>query len=368
MLGKIVKIIKELYQKRLDRIRCLSDMAYDHNLVSPYLSSARELSAVEKKEIANKWGEIIPYLERGYEFYKALIVLDKFSPDYLPASYYSPIIENTLNPIRYKIGLSHKSMSQLLYSGIVDFPQTILRSYNGILFDEAYNPITVNRAVDILKSEHNSLLYKPALLTAQGKGISILSETEIQKFCKNLHNSDMPYIDSDFIIQRLVEQSPDTKKFNSSSLNCLRITTLNLNGYITVCTRAIKCGPINSIVDNIGTGKRGVAVGIHEDGFLHDYGFYGNGEKTKSHNNVTFEGNRIPNFDNILEKAKELHSVNSSCKLIGWDLALDKYNKVVLIEGNTVCPSISFEQMATGPVFGERTDEVIDYVKYQKKT
>lgn len=43
-------------------------------------------------------------------------------------------------------------------------------------------------------------------------------------------------------------------------------------------------------------------------------------------------------------------------------MALDKDGDPVLIEGNTVYPGISLEQMCSGPIFGNRTDEVIDYL------
>lgn len=331
-----------------------------------YILGTEDLTREEKESIADKWGKVIPYLDRGYIFYQAMKTLDKFSSDYLPASYYSPIIEDTLNPLRSKLSLSHKSLTEIIYGGIVKFPDTILRSFNGIYFNNELRPLTKDVAASILDScRGEALLYKPALATCQGKGISIIDSSNWDHIVEMTgFGTNLPV--SDFVIQRFVDQSPFTKRFNPSSLNCMRITTLNLNGKVSVCSRAIKFGPVNSIVDNIGTGKRGIAVGLLEDGSLCEYGFYGNGEKGYSHNDVIFKGNIIPNFNKVLETAKRLHSVNSECKLIGWDLALDSNNDVVLIEGNTVCPSISFEQMATGPIFGERTDEVINYIFSQK--
>lgn len=365
MIGNFVDYINKVYRHRLGNLRSLEDMNYDLRLVNPYLKYAKALSEDEKIEISHKWGEIIPYLKRGYDFYRALKVLDRFSPDYLPASYYYPTVECALNPIPIKDALSHKSLSQLLYNGIVKFPHTVLRTFNGIYFDYLYHPITPKIASEILKSENDELLYKPAVSTCQGKDIKLLNQKEIVELADKIQRESVRTKIPEFVIQRVVQQSSETKIFNPSSLNCMRITTLNLNGEISVCSCAIKCGPANSIVDNIGTGKRGVAVGIKKDGSLYAHGFYGNGEKATSHNGVEFEGKRIKNFDKIIEKATELHSVNPVCKLIGWDLALDVGGDVVLIEGNTVCPSISFEQMATGPIFGSRTDEVIEYIKHQ---
>lgn len=363
MLGKLVEIANNLFDKRCGNLRSLADMKYDRNLVSPYLDQAPPLSEGEKNEIRARWGSIIPYLNRGYDFYRALKYLNGFSADYLPASYYYPIVECTLNPKPVKDKLSHKSISELLYKDIVKFPYTIVRRFNGVYFDAQFNPLTPDEASQLIGAEAQSFLYKPSTSTCQGKGIELIDGGRRDELSSAIRSGKIVV---DFVAQRFVSQSDDTKVFNPSSLNCMRITTLNLNGQITVCSRALKCGPTNSIVDNIGTGKRGVAVGIDENGFLQPYGFYGNGERAESHNGVYFKGRKIEGFDRVLSKAIDLHSVNPVCKLIGWDLALDAQREVVLIEGNTVCPSISFEQMATGPIFGDRVGEVVEFVRKNK--
>lgn len=79
-----------------------------------------------------------------------------------------------------------------------------------------------------------------------------------------------------------------------------------------------------------------------------------------------FRGQSIPSYHKLEETALKLHQQNDKCKLIGWDLALDSESTPILIEGNTIFPGISFEQMCSGPIFRERTDEVIDYLKYNK--
>lgn len=361
MLHEIITKINSLYEKRCNNLRSLEDMRYDNRLINPYLKNAPMLNKEEKHRIKERWGRIIPYLSRGYDFFRGVKALRGFSADYLPASYYFPIVECTLNPLSVKNTLSHKSLSQLIYNDIVEFPYTVIRQFQGLYFDCNYNPLTPEKASEIVMTESEPLLYKPSLSTCQGKGIYVMDSDQKQKLINNINKGIIPS-SNDFVIQRFVKQSPQTSIFNPSSLNCMRITTLNLNGEISVCSRALKCGPTDSIVDNIGTGKRGVAVGISEDGSLDAFGFYGNGEMTTSHNGVSFKDRKIDNFNQIIEKAKELHSVNSGCKLIGWDLALNADNKVVLIEGNTVCPSISFEQMATGPILGERVDEVIEFI------
>jgi hypothetical protein len=112
----------------------------------------------------------------------------------------------------------------------------------------------------------------------------------------------------------------------------------------------------------MGTGKRGAMVGIDINGNLDNIGFYGNGDTATSHNDIVFSGKKIKAFTKVLDAAVLLHKYVPTCKLIGWDIALDANDEPVLIEGNVVYPGLSVEQMCSGPAFGTRTDEVIKYL------
>ena len=259
--------------------------------------------------------------------------------------------------------LSHKSLLQIAYNNGITHPRTVIRSYGGILFDENFCPLLRNEAIGIIRKQNCKLLYKPATDSCQGKGVQLLvNAKDIDCLCKEL--SESKWVGKgDFVIQELVSQSTDTEIFNPTSLNCMRITTLNINHQVSAGSFAIKCGPAGSVVDNIGSGKRGVIVGVGKDGRLCEEGFYGNGEKTTSHNGVEFKGKAIPHFDRVINAAIEMHKYVEGCRIIGWDIALDRQNNPVLIEGNVCSPGIRFEQMCSGPIFGERTDEVIDFIR-----
>lgn len=48
---------------------------------------------------------------------------------------------------------------------------------------------------------------------------------------------------------------------------------------------------------------------------------------------------------------------------VAWDLALDENCEPILIEVNLGWPGVIFDQMANGkPLFGSRTEEIIEYV------
>ena len=54
------------------------------------------------------------------------------------------------------------------------------------------------------------------------------------------------------------------------------------------------------------------------------------------------------------------------CGIIAWDIALDSTTSPLLIEANMWWPGISYGEICSGPIFGARTDEVIDYIKSHK--
>ncbi len=71
----------------------------------------------------------------------------------------------------------------------------------------------------------------------------------------------------------------------------------------------------------------------------------------------------IPNFRNVIDFAKTAHTQIPNIRLAGWDICLNESNNPVLIEVNTSWPGIFYEQLCSGPIFGKRTDEVIDFCR-----
>ena len=71
----------------------------------------------------------------------------------------------------------------------------------------------------------------------------------------------------------------------------------------------------------------------------------------------------LENYSKIEQFVANYHSYFPTCHLIAWDLAITDEGKVLMVEVNINGPCIYDEQGATGPFFGDRTDEVIEYVK-----
>lgn len=365
MLHKIKDSFDRAYANAISVHRSKCQRQYDYEHIRHYLTPDSKLTEEEVSIVYEKWGHLHLPIKYGLDFFRGLKPLFGFNPDFVPSSYFFPYIEGILNPIAWKKSLSHKAILEMLFDGKVKTPYTVLRSYGGVYLDTNFKPLTSTEAAKIVSKCDFDLLYKPANDSEQGAGIKKYDVTEIPGLIEKIKNRTILSNGNDFVIQELVYQDPETAIFNPTSLNCMRITTLNLNDIVSVGSMAIKCGPKDSVVDNIGGGKRGVIVGLSSDGSVAKHGFYGNGETSITHNGILFEGKKITNFPKLINTAINLHEYVPMCSVIGWDLALDSEGNPILIEGNTNYPGISLEQMCSGPIFGDRTDEVIDYLKFK---
>jgi hypothetical protein len=51
------------------------------------------------------------------------------------------------------------------------------------------------------------------------------------------------------------------------------------------------------------------------------------------------------------------------CALVGWNIGVDENDEPILVEANLESPSVNVSQLCCGPIFGDRIEEVFDYVK-----
>lgn len=140
----------------------------------------------------------------------------------------------------------------------------------------------------------------------------------------------------DYIIQEKIIQHDKISEINGTSINTIRLQTINNNGEIICFNPAMRIGRNNSITDNWSTG--GVILGIDQSkGVLMEYGFikYPFARRVKEHpdSNFIFSGFEIPFFDKAVSLSIQLHKILYRCHSIGWDIAITQ-NGPVFIEAN----------------------------------
>lgn len=313
-----------------------------------------KLGKEDRRLIRERWGKVIPSsaIKRGYHFYEMTksIANGTINSSYLPSAYYMPYVFEKLNPAFALNVLAHKSLQKIVFQGIAQ-PATLVCSMGGCLYDSAYRQITAVDACEILSA--SPFILKPANDSSMGRGVKLIDATDKAHLMELLDATHQ-----DFIAQVPVSQSKKMMELNPTSLNCMRITTLNLNGNISATNMIVKIGAKGQIVDNIGSGSGGMMVGVKKDGTLKDFGCRVDGS-VELILELGLSNFKIPNFDKVIECAVIAHGKAQLMGIVGWDIALDDNDSPVLIEGNSYWPGITIEQICSGPIFGERTDEVI---------
>lgn len=298
-------------------------------------------------------------LNLGYTFYETVKLLDKFDINYIQDTLYFSYILRQLNPLEHSKTFSDKSFYNFYFKQI-NRPFEPVRLINGQWYDSENRCVSEGVALDILLNYNKEIIVKPTGQTGRGRGIEFCD-----KYDGTILKSLVSRFGDNFVVQEIVSQSVKTSIFNPTSLNCFRITTLLLNGSFSILSRCLKTGAKNSKIDNIGVkDEGGIIVGINADGKFHEYGITKEGKKTRQSScGVLFEGYYLPEEIGKIDLfVQELHERIPFCAIVGWDICLDKSDNPLLIEVNLLEPGILYEQLCTGPIFGERTEEVFDYV------
>ena len=279
----------------------------------------------------------------------------EFDARYIPLDMEACFIDDWFNDTNAALAIDDKNMYDMYFHD-VNMPKTVGRIINRSYFDENYLAISVDTLIErCLLAKH--VIMKPSVGSMAGHGIVFWNEDDgievLKKFLLE-HNN--------YIIQELIHQHDEINKIYSHSINSIRIVTCNFKGKTEVLSAVIRIGQGGNKLDNASQG--GLFCGINEDGTLKKYGYSKYGETCTVHpQGAVFAQCRIPNFD----KCKEL-VINLSnrflriSKLISWDLAVDENGEPMVIEVNLCYGGTDIHQIANGPLFGDKTEEVLDSV------
>lgn len=311
-----------------------------------------KLTSDEKRAIDDIWKKVLFRKDYGYwEMSKAAVGFDAC---YVSEGLYNPVVRRGLNPYSQTHVFENKLLYDYFFSEI-ERPHTIFKNIFGQYYDANGRVLTEDVAIGMAK-EYERIIVKPGIDSDSGRGVKLVrinNETDIDTLRREYKEN--------YIVQEVITQSAETAVFNPQSVNTLRITTLNLNGHVTVQSPVFRFGQNGSHVDNIGAG--GIMVGINDNGVLNEYGFDFQTEKHfKTTTGIALKCKKIHGYSDAVEVALRAHAKFPTVHLIGWDFAIDEHHKPIMIEVNISYPGIYYEQLCSGPLFGERTEEVIDYV------
>ena len=284
-----------------------------------------------------------------FALYKSIGINDD---NIIPVSIYSTLVIPAFNPLNDRKCLANKAM--LFYLKNVRQPEFIIRSVNGIIFDKKNQILSKEDAIKVLEGYDETLVFKRAVETSGGTGVTIVSPRNIEL------SKLLDHLGDTFIIQKKIKQSDYLNSLNNTSLNTLRCTTLLLEDGPHLVSAQLKISKAGATLDNAAYGS--AFVGINEDGSLKEYGYVKGLKRVEEQNGIKFKGLKIPNWEAVREFVEENALKLASCRIIGWDIAIDENDQPLLIEANLNCPGITIEQACSGAIFGKYTDRVIQTV------
>ena len=147
-----------------------------------------------------------------------------------------------------------------------------------------------------------------------------------------------------YIVEELVNNTPELAVLNESSLNTFRVVTcIDNKGEIHIVTILLRTGKKGAVIDNLLAGgtcyhvdpQTGIVDGLGKDGF-------GNTYLKHPSSGVVMPGFRVSRIDEVKWFAIGLAKHLESARYVGWDIALTP-NGIDVIEGN-VCPSAELIQ------------------------
>lgn len=136
------------------------------------------------------------------------------------------------------------------------------------------------------------------------------------------------------IVEQRIEQLPSMARWNPSSVNTVRINTLNHRGSITVLTANLRCGCRGAFCDNCAQG--GYCANIDPDtGIIVTSATSKGPEKQLSHpdSGITFMGEQIPCWQQLLAAAEDCARRLPKLGYVSWDYALTAQGWM-LVEAN----------------------------------
>ena len=184
--------------------------------------------------------------------------------------------------------------------------------------------------IDFCK-EKNTVFAKPI---NGGGGVGI--EKFVIKNAEDAGNIFLKYNNKKYILEEAIEQCNQMNKLNGSSINTIRVYSVVFNDDIHVVGATLRFGNGKSIVDNYSSGNYAASIDVIT-GIVDSTAINQDGERISVHpiSKCEIVGFKIPCWNETIELVKKAHNKITTLRYIGWDVAINSNNEVLLIEGNT---------------------------------
>lgn len=160
-----------------------------------------------------------------------------------------------------------------------------------------------------------------------------------------------------FIFQRKIIQHQEMNRLNPNAVNTIRIVTINDGTNTYLFAAILRIGTKKSgCADNTSAG--GIALGIHKDGSLFEFGMqkpqFGTLVSVHPDTGVVFKDFKIPYYEDAVKLVCQAHTFFYNVRSIGWDVAISELGPVI-IEGND-----NWEITSIQAIYGGKKKELIN--------
>ena len=342
-LGKVVGYLSE---------RLLVHRGYKHYcaLLKRNNIPLRRLTATQKKQVNEVWNGHVKEFGTHELVLSATGVFDPYiCSEFLIRSEIDPCLKN----FELNMGMSEKNYFDRLFPE-VPLPKTVARNINSSWLDKDYRPITADEALALM-CEHERVFVKPSVEGGFGRGAGLFERDRMADVLR--------LYPKNCIVQEVFRQHAVLSALNPTSVNVMRVVSLHLNGKVTPVNCALRCGAAGSVTDVCITadGHGTVIIGVNPDGTIKDKGYYSCGATTEvAPSGQRFAGWQLPNFEQAMKLTTYIHERLPHFRHISFDICFAEDGTPTLMEYNIRRPGVLYYQYANGPLFGDRTKEIID--------
>lgn len=304
--------------------------------------------AKEEKKLINK---------RDFYALKIFKNMWGYSEYFVSDAFYQCMLLPKLNkPNYHSCGLYHqggyysdKNYQDFFLGKSVKTPQVVIRNINGNFYNQDFQLIDKEEAIQIMNN-YSELIFKVSYGGGHGRGV--------EKISQEYYQAEMEKRKADYVVQELIKQHDFLGFYNSSSVNIVRITSINYKGNTQILSGILRIGVPGALCDAVTyNGKHPLVIGLDENGKLNDWAV--EPENCIIHNTVYGKAIRgqVPYYDEMKRIVIGIHNKFPKYGIIGWDMTINEKGEIICIEYNTGCPGIVQSQLVNGPIFGKEMDD-----------
>lgn len=322
----------------------------------------------------SKWKKISRYVSPiDYRLFSHFI---GENPNIVPEYVLHNIIEPVFLPRAYQQFYNDKNMyDKLLPKEFL--AESLFRCIDGICCDGDYRVLSNcdDKLLLELCTKYDRIIIKPTRDTGNGSRI-LLYQKQGTCYLPIEHEQDFSiknltaYYEGNFVIQECLKQSSFTSQFNPTSVNTFRVFTYKSvkTNDVHVLGIVFRMGKANTFVDNNHAGGKYIGV-FHDGSFANPCVFDQYGNTYNTFNGIDFSKTKfiVPDFEVVLNFSKTVAEHIFHNRTLDLDVMIDSKGNCKLVEFNVDMCSPWLYQFTTGPVYGDYTDEVIEYISKQSK-